>query len=286
MTYNSVGNIKIIIFLVDCCVNRSIINFTTIGFSSMGQDEIIYLIEVNEDEEIKSVINIIKELIYHLYQLYERIQNDNYGLINELSITEPESIDKNFLGSPKHGGFLYIRPSFQCMDKIILPKTGDRRYLIGLLIHRTELIWGRILPLRLILRLGALFRYYPTIHISILEREPVYSEIAQTIVNLLADFQTFTYTIRAIRGMKIHMGTQDKIEIFIPKRQHAVIISSIYESSDNLLAFAASFSSTADGHLVCIQNCDKSDSGFRSYSTQAINIQGHPRNGLFNKKTV
>jgi len=38
-----------------------------------------------------------------------------------------------FLDSTDHGGFIYIRPSFQCLQKLILPPSP---YLVALLVHR------------------------------------------------------------------------------------------------------------------------------------------------------
>lgn len=38
-----------------------------------------------------------------------------------------------FLDSTEHGGFIYIRPSFQCLQKLILPPSP---YLVALLVHR------------------------------------------------------------------------------------------------------------------------------------------------------
>ena len=41
-------------------------------------------------------------------------------------------------------------------------------------------------PLRLMLRLGAEFRYYPAPLVSVRGRKPVYGEIGHTIMNVLA----------------------------------------------------------------------------------------------------
>lgn len=108
----------------------------------------------------------------------------------------------NFLGSKEHGGFLYIRATFQCLENVNVP---ENPFLIAILIHRWEVPWAKIFPLRLMLRLGALHRYYPSPHVSVRERNSVYAEIAQTIINFLADFRTYSYTLPTIHGMYIHM---------------------------------------------------------------------------------
>lgn len=108
----------------------------------------------------------------------------------------------NFLGSKEHGGFLYIRTTFQCLEKVNVP---ENPFLVAILIHRWEVPWAKIFPLRLMLRLGALHRYYPSPHVSVRGRNSVYAEIAQTIINFLADFRTYSYTLPTIHGMYIHM---------------------------------------------------------------------------------
>lgn len=52
-------------------------------------------------------------------------------------------------------------------------------------------------------------------------------------------------------------------------------------SSEYILALAANFSEKADGHLVCFQNTESGCTETRTYSTQAVNIQGRTRKGMF-----
>lgn len=51
-------------------------------------------------------------------------------------------------------------------------------------------------------------------------------------------------------------------------------------SSEYILALAANFSEKADGHLVCFQNTESGCTETRTYSTQAVNIQGRTRKGM------
>uniref|UniRef100_A0A336M7I6 CSON013165 protein n=1 Tax=Culicoides sonorensis TaxID=179676 RepID=A0A336M7I6_CULSO len=247
-----------------CCVNKTVINFTTKGLHHVGQDEIVILLELDETNLIP------KDVFLHLNDIYNEADKGN--TITELGFSMPKT--QNFLGSKEHGGFLFIRPSFQCLQNITVPESP---YLIGVLIHRWEVPWAKIFPLRLMLRLGALYRYYPTPHISVRKRDSVYAEIAQTIINFLADFRTYSYTIPTIRGMYIHMEDR-KTSVLIPRNRYDQIMKAINNSSDHILAMAANFSKKADGHLVCIQNTEaNSPEQLHSYSTQAINIQGQPR---------
>ena len=97
-----------------------------------------------------------------------------------------------FLGSQDFGGFLYFRHTFQCLDGLDLPQSP---FLFGVLITRWEMPWARVFPLRLLLRLGAESRYYPTPLWSWRDRTSVYKEIGQTIMQVLCDFRNFTYSV-------------------------------------------------------------------------------------------
>lgn len=179
----------------------------------------------------------------------------------------------NFLESKNHAGFLYLKPSFQCIQNVIIPKEP---YLIGILIHRWETPWAKIFPLRLLLRLGAEYRYYPSPIISTRHRESVYVEIGHTIINLLADFRNFSYTLPNVRGLTIHMKEKNTT-VSIPINRYDQVMKALNNSSDHILAFAANFSPKADSHLVCIQ--DTHGNNENAYTTHAINIHNKPRNG-------
>lgn len=193
--------------------------------------------------------------------------------ISELEFSPTQS--SVFLGSKEHGGFLYIRPTFQCLQSLAVP---EKPYLIGILIHRWEVPWAKIFPLRLMLRLGALYRYYPAPHVSIRGRNSVYAEIAQTIINFLADFRSYSYTLATIQGMYILMENR-RTKVLIPRNRYDQVMKALNNSSDYILALAGNFSKSADGHLVCVQNTESGCAETHTYSTQAINIQGKPRKG-------
>lgn len=245
-----------------CCINKTVIHFVTSGLNNVGNDEIIILLELDNSNKIP------KDIFVHLNEIYWEASRGHP--VTELGFSMPKHL--NFLGSREHGGFLYIRSSFQCLLDVNVPTAP---FLIGVLIHRWEVPWAKIFPLRLMLRLGAQYRYYPSPHISVRQRDPVYGEIAQTIINVLADFRNYTYTIPTVKGMYIHMEDR-KTNILIPRNRLDEVIKAINNSSDHILALGANFSKNADGHLVCIQNL-KENGDSHAYSTQAINIQGQPR---------
>lgn len=122
------------------------------------------------------------------------------------------------------------------------------------------------------LRLGAEFRYYPCSLVSVRNREPVYYEIGQTIMKLLADFRSYTYTLPSVSGLRIHMEEQ-QTSILIPRNRYDQLIRALNNSNDSVLALAGTFSPDVDAHLVCMESRDSES----TYTTQAINIQDKPR---------
>ncbi len=108
----------------------------------------------------------------------------------------PLSPGRPFLGSSGDwGGLLYFRQSFQSVDGLEL-RADAPPPLFGVLLKRWEMPWARVFPLRLKLRLGAEYRYYPAPLWSTRNRRPVYGEIGNTVMKLLCvsfyiKFQTF-----------------------------------------------------------------------------------------------
>lgn len=78
---------------------------------------------------------------------------------------------------------MFFRTTFQCVQQLPLPPSP---YLVGVLLQRWEIPWAKVFPLRLLLRLGAEFRYYPGPLFSVRKRKSVFGEVGHTIVNLLA----------------------------------------------------------------------------------------------------
>ncbi|KAL1501310.1 hypothetical protein ABEB36_006654 [Hypothenemus hampei] len=253
--------VRVKIINMSCCINKHAWCFSSEGLINVGSDEVIYLIEHIEDEDC-----VPKDVFFHIYNVYLDALKGN--TVKELGISLHNTSD--FLDSRNHAGFVYIRPTYQCLDQVLLP---DEPYLIGILIHRWETPWAKLFPLRLILRLGAEYRYYPSPLISTRHRDSVFVEIGHTIISLLADFRNFSYTLPQIRGLIIHMEDK-KTTISIPANRYDQVMKSINNSSDHILAFAGNFSPEADSHLVCIQDTEGHEN---LYTTHAINIHNKPR---------
>lgn len=77
------------------------------------------------------------------------------SLGNVLSQLSHSFFTQSFLGSKEHGGFLYISPTFQSLQDLLLPNPP---YLFGILIQKWETPWAKVFPIRLMLRLGAEYR--------------------------------------------------------------------------------------------------------------------------------
>ncbi|XP_046489801.1 zinc finger FYVE domain-containing protein 9 isoform X1 [Neodiprion pinetum] len=246
---------------LSCCVNRICWNITSRGLACVGQDEVIFLVETLPDETL-----IPKDLLIHINLIYVEAIKGN--TITELGVSIHQG--GNLLGSREHAGFIFIRQTFQCLQRIVLPPPP---FLVGLLVHRWETPWAKVFPLRLMLRLGAEYRYYPCPLVSVRFRDAVYSEIGHTIMKVLADFRNFAYTLPGVRGLAIHM--QDRTtDVMFPKNRYDQVIRGLNNSNDHVLAYASNFSINADSHLVCIQTNTGDES---NYQTQAINIHNKPR---------
>ncbi|XP_050447363.1 uncharacterized protein LOC126849491 isoform X2 [Cataglyphis hispanica] len=246
---------------LNCCVNKICWNVTSRGLACVGQDEVILLVEILPDET-----RIPKDILIYINQLYlEAIKGNT---ITELGFSIYQG--SNLLGSREHSGFLFIRQTLQCLQKIILPPAP---FLIGLLIHRWETPWAKVFPLRLVLRLGAEYRYYPCPLVSVRFRDALYFEIGHTVMKVLADFRNFGYTLPGVRGLTIHLKNRTT-DVMFPRNRYDQVIKGLYNSNDHVLAYASNFSIAADSHLVCIQTNTGDES---NYQTQAINIHNKPR---------
>lgn len=242
---------------LDCCVGAKCWVFSSDGLRAVGQDEVVLVLQCDSDTE-----PLPRDVFVYYRLLYIDAASGKY--VGDLGHT---LVSNHFLGFREHGAFLYARPTLQCLQS--LPVT-DQPYLVALLIHKWEVPWAKVFPLRLLLRLGAEFRYYPCPVVSVRSRKPVFFEIGQTIINLLADFRNYTYVLPTIPGMHIHMEDK-RTSVLLPRNRFNQVSKTINNSGEHVLAFGACFSQKADSHLVCVQ----SEEG--RYQTQAINIHSRPR---------
>lgn len=72
----------------------------------------------------------------------------------DLSKVQPFN-ETGFLGNKDLTSLMFIRSTFQCSKGLHLPSPP---FLYAILIHKLELPWAKLFPLRLKLRLGAEFK--------------------------------------------------------------------------------------------------------------------------------
>lgn len=82
---------------------------------------------------------------------------------NVLSHLSHSFFTQSFLGSKEHGGFLYISPTFQSLQDLLLPNPP---FLFGILVQKWETPWAKVFPIRLMLRLGAEYRRERCAHLK------------------------------------------------------------------------------------------------------------------------
>lgn len=238
-------------------VNRKCWYVTTKGMHAVGQAEVVILLQCLPDEK-----TIPKDIFTHFVQLYQEALNGNV-----LSHLSHSFFTQSFLGSKEHGGFLYISPSFQSLQDLLLPNPP---YLFGILIQKWETPWAKVFPIRLMLRLGAEYRFYPCPLFSVRFRKPLFGETGHTIMNLLADFRNYQYTLPVVKGLVVDMEVR-KTSIKIPSNRYNELMKAMNKSNEHVLAMGACFNDRGDSHLVCVQNDDG------NYQTQAISIHHQPR---------
>uniref|UniRef100_A0AAQ6ADT8 FYVE-type domain-containing protein n=1 Tax=Amphiprion ocellaris TaxID=80972 RepID=A0AAQ6ADT8_AMPOC len=248
---------KVASFSLLCYVNRKCWYVTTKGMHAVGQAEVVILLQCLPDEK-----TIPKDIFTHFVQLYQEALSGNVlGHLSHSFFTQ------SFLGSKEHGGFLYISPSFQSLQDLLLPNPP---YLFGILIQKWETPWAKVFPIRLMLRLGAEYRFYPCPLFSVRFRKPLFGETGHTIMNLLADFRNYQYTLPVVKGLVVDMEVR-KTSIKIPSNRYNELMKAMNKSNEHVLAMGACFNDRADSHLVCVQNDDG------NYQTQAISIHHQPR---------
>lgn len=83
------------------------------------------------------------------------LNNNNNSVGNPILPMCHTVLPPGTFSSLDYGGFLFIRRTFQCREKLILPEPP---YLFGILLQKWEMSWAKVFPLRLLFRLGAEFR--------------------------------------------------------------------------------------------------------------------------------
>lgn len=241
------------IVTVECGRKRQCWNFSSRGLCALGLDEVVFLLERNPGES---------QLPRDALRLFATLQGIGatgghrpVGVVPP-GVTTPPTVGafqclpfpEGVLGSSDHGGFLLLPHMGQCLDGLVLPRPP---WLCAVLLQRMELPWARLLPLRLLLRLGAEFEAYPYPMVSVRGRRSVYSEIGHTIMTVLLDFRNFQYQLANLSGLLVHLeGRQTTVRV--PRNRYDALVR-VLDGNEHVLALAANMSPKADAHLVCVQ---------------------------------
>ncbi|NXH41146.1 ZFY16 protein, partial [Dicaeum eximium] len=249
---NLLVNVKLIRYSSERCWC-----FSTNGLHGLGQAEIVILLQRLPDEDV-----FPSEMFKLFLDIYKDAMKGKF-----IKSMENITFTENFLSNKEHGGFLFVSPTFQTLDDQILP---DKPFLFGVLIHKLEIPWAKVFPIRLMLRLGAEYGVYPTPVVSVRHRKPLFGDIGHTIMNLLVDLRNYQYTLHTIDNLFVHVE-MGRSCIKIPLRKYNEVMRVINSSNEHVISIGASFNPEADSHLVCVQN----KQGL--YHTQAISATGQPR---------
>ncbi|KAK6302235.1 hypothetical protein J4Q44_G00265900 [Coregonus suidteri] len=237
-------------------VNRKCWYVTSKGMHAVGQAEVVVLLQCLPDEKKKDIFS-------HFVPLPGALKG------NVLTHLGHSFFTQSFLGSREHGGFLYVSPSFQALQDLMLPNPP---YLFGVLLQKWETPWAKAFPIRLMLRLGAEYRFYPCPLFSVRFRKPLFGETGHTIMTLLVDFRNYQYTLPVVKGLVVDMEAR-KTCVKIPGNRYNELMKAMNKSNEHVLAMGACFNEQADSHLVGVQNDDG------NYQTQAISIHHQPDPG-------
>ncbi|XP_061539259.1 zinc finger FYVE domain-containing protein 9 [Phycodurus eques] len=238
-------------------VNRKCWCVTTKGMHAVGQVEVMVLLQCLPEEK-----SFPRDIFSHFVQLYRDSLTGK--AIKHLSLS---LFGSRFLGSDEHAGFLFVRPTRQSLQGLPLP---SQPYLFGLLLHRAEVVWARTFPLRLMLRLGAEYRFYPCPLYSVRFRKPLFRDIGHTVMRLLVDFRNFRYSLPMVPGLTVDLEAR-RTCIKIPTTGYNELMKAMNKCNEHVLAVGACFNEEADSHLICVQRDDG------QYQTQAISIHNQPR---------
>jgi MAD (mothers against decapentaplegic) interacting protein len=218
--------------------------FLSSGLDKFGQDEIIFLLDKEKDDDCMP--RDIFKIYLTLHELALRRQAiENLGNL---------LFQDGLFNCRDTAGLLFVKPSpDHCLKNLILP---DKKFLIALVLQRWEVPWSKVFPMRLLLRLGHKYNTYPYPIVSFRKRDPVYYEIGHTIISILGDFRNFRYSLTHVDGLRVMLDkTSRKVTVHLQQSSY-VQFSKVLDGSNNehVLAWSSCPFPEADGHLVSVQN--------------------------------
>ncbi|KFD58836.1 hypothetical protein M514_00529 [Trichuris suis] len=244
--------------------------FVTHGMCNTGKMEVVILLE-----RLGHQILPPYGMFPYLDQLYNKFLEDTFVMSDlpggvcfvDITTSQGAAGSFGFLGNRENAGFVYFLPTETILDQLHLPKS---LILVGLLIHRSEVIWAEILPLRLLLRIGFACNVYPWPVTSQQVRASYFGETGHTVMSLLNDLRNFTYSIPSVSGSTVAIDGS-RVEIRISEDSYEQIVRVLNTSNEHVVAWACDFCSYANGHLACVQ-----DSNTGSYVAKRFSLNNIP----------
>uniref|UniRef100_A0A5S6QBR0 FYVE-type domain-containing protein n=1 Tax=Trichuris muris TaxID=70415 RepID=A0A5S6QBR0_TRIMR len=244
--------------------------FVTHGMCNTGKMEVVILLE-----RLGHQILPPYGMFPYLDQLYNKFLEDSFvtsdlpGGVCFVDVMTGKGAAGNFgfLGNRENAGFVYFLPTEAVFDQLHLSKS---LMLVGLLIHRSEVIWAEVLPLRLLLRIGFACNVYPWPVTSQQVRASYFGETGHTVMSLLNDLRNFTYSIPSVSRSTVTIDGS-RVEIRISEDSYEQIVRVLNTSNEHVVAWACDFCAYAHGHLACVQ-----DSNTGSYVAKRLSLNSTP----------
>jgi MAD (mothers against decapentaplegic) interacting protein len=168
--------------------------FVTSGLCVNAQDELVFILKCNLDESMNvNETKVPRQILYHIMDVFDKSSKgfrvgpmnhilydfESAKLVADIFNTNIKTIKRKnsllngsvggsmtlddsalLLDNRENAGFLYFRPNvfhYRSLLKKIAHHLPNEPFLIGYLIHRWEIPFAKLFPLRLYLRLGEQF---------------------------------------------------------------------------------------------------------------------------------
>ncbi|XP_052466575.1 zinc finger FYVE domain-containing protein 9 [Carassius gibelio] len=222
------------------------------GMHAVGQPEVVILLQCFPEEK-----RFPTDIFNHVIQIYWDAQTAG-KLLNHPSYS---LVSQGFLGNNEHAGFLYVRPSFPVCG-------GPAVTWASPPVRAPHAPWARAFPLRLMLHLGAEYRFYPCPLFGVHFREPLFGPII--IMRLSVDFRFYRYTLPRVPGLVVDLEARSTC-IRIPKTHHPEVHGTTLKAK---IHYNTCFTHTPSAvRLRCIFFLRTHANGFqRSYCTRLRSV--------------
>ncbi|XP_003371793.1 zinc finger FYVE domain-containing protein 9 [Trichinella spiralis] len=196
-----------------------------------------------------------RDMFLYYNQLYNKFLDGELTNDSDCSFVDviPGCFPFGFLGNKENAAVLFFRPNRTIINQHKLPKTY---YHIGLLVHRSEMIWAEILPLRLLLRFGFSDGVYPWSVVSSPMRCSFFGETGHTVMSLLNVSNRLVGRVQLSILIAIYLPT-GHAQFYLHYSNGDKLYDHVLSTcNEHVVAWASDFCDHAAAHFVCIQDID------------------------------